>query len=254
MRWRTKPGHAACCGQMFLARRTVYEETGGHAAIKASLMDGIALPRAMRNLGLRTDLIDAMQFAECRIYHNAHEVLMRQAKNASEGIESPEKIVPITLVLLVGQVLPVVVLAFAPILAPRTIPIAACAVLLAYLPRIIGTIRCRESIFGALLHPVSISLLLAIQWFALMRSTLGLSTSWRGRSYGLTAELVEHRKFLLSPWYSVRITRSAAENPRFPDHKPPAIRPQALPNLENGRVLSLHRRRRSRRQFPSAFV
>ena len=42
------PAFAAGCGQFMLARRGAYERSGGHAAIRGSLHDGIMLPRAFR--------------------------------------------------------------------------------------------------------------------------------------------------------------------------------------------------------------
>ena len=62
---------AAGCGQLFMARRKAYLQAGGHAAIRSSLHDGITLPRAFRRKGIRTDLFDAGDLAECRMYRSS---------------------------------------------------------------------------------------------------------------------------------------------------------------------------------------
>ena len=51
MRRSLSPGLGAGCGQLFIARRAAYLRAGGHAAIRASLHDGLTLPRAFRRVG-----------------------------------------------------------------------------------------------------------------------------------------------------------------------------------------------------------
>ena len=111
MRRSRHPAYAAGCGQLILARRSAYDAAGGHAAIRASLHDGITLPRAFRAAGFRTDLCDMTEIATCRMYRTAGDVWRGLAKNATEGLASPGMIVPATAVLLGGQVLPLGLLA-----------------------------------------------------------------------------------------------------------------------------------------------
>ncbi len=110
MRRNPDPVYAAGCGQLFITRRDAYDRAGGHAAIRATLHDGLKLPRAYRLTGLRTDLFDATDLAVCRMYRSPAAVWNGLAKNAGEGIGSPRLIVPATIVLLGGQVLPVVLM------------------------------------------------------------------------------------------------------------------------------------------------
>jgi hypothetical protein len=183
MRRSTHPSYAAGCGQLFLARRDAYEQTGGHAVIRSTLHDGIKLPRLFRATGKRTDLCDATDLASCRMYRGAAETWRGLAKNATEGLAAPAMIGPMTLVLLGGQVLPFVLLAFVPWLSPDAAALAALAALLAYAPRWLGAARFRQSAVGAILHPVGVTLLVAIQWYAFCRKLVGAPASWRGRSY-----------------------------------------------------------------------
>ncbi|HYG60998.1 MAG TPA: glycosyltransferase, partial [Thermoanaerobaculia bacterium] len=185
MRRSTHPAYGAGCGQLFFARRDAYERAGGHSAIAASLHDGIALPRAFRRAGFATDLFDATDAASCRMYTNAGEVWRGLAKNAVEGVASPGKILPVTALLLTGQVLPPLLLLPALIKGDAVALGASLAGTLAvYLPRLAAARRFRQPLDGALLHPVSILLFLAIQWTALTRHLLGRPAAWKGRSYG----------------------------------------------------------------------
>ena len=179
------PGYAAGCGQLFLARRAAYAAMGGHATIRASLHDGIKLPRAFRAAGLRTDLCDATDVASCRMYRGAREVWNGLAKNAGEALAAPALIGPVTLVLLVGQVLPPILLA---IVAFSGLPrpalfLALAATSLAFLPRLLGVVRFRQPLLGAVLHPIGVLVLLAIQWTAFARRLCGRPARWKGRPY-----------------------------------------------------------------------
>lgn len=178
------PALAAGCGQFFITTQAAYRQAGGHAAIRASLHDGVMLPRAFRRAGLQTDIFDATDTATCRMYETSREVFGGLAKNATEGIGSPRTIVPFTLLLAGGQVLPAGLLGLW--LAGRVpsgwpVALAAFACSLSYLPRLLGVMRFRQSLGSSLLHPLAIVLFLGIQWYALVRRGLGLSTSWKGR-------------------------------------------------------------------------
>jgi hypothetical protein len=52
-----------------------------------------------------------------------------------------------------------------------------------YYPRLAAAMRFRQSLLGALLHPVGVVLLVAIQWFAFLRIALGRPSTWKGRRY-----------------------------------------------------------------------
>jgi hypothetical protein len=183
MRRSRHPAFAAGCGQLFLATRQGYDRSGGHAAIRTTLHDGILLPRAFRAAGLWTDLCDATDLAHCRMYRGAGELWHGLAKNATEGLASPAMIVPATLLLLGGQVFPMGLLAAAAWLPHAALALTIVAALLAYLPRLTSAVRFRQSLVGALLHPAGVCVLLAIQWYALVRGIMRRPATWKGRSY-----------------------------------------------------------------------
>lgn len=187
-RWRPA-AWAAGCGQFFLTTKAAYERAGGHAAIRQSLHDGLMLPRAFRRAGLRTDVVDLTGLARCRMYRSAGEVWNGFTKNATEGFAAPALIVPITAVLLLGQVLPPLLMFAGPTgaFASEAIALFAVAALLGYLPRWIAVWRFGQSPVGAALHPVGIVAFLAIQWAAFGRKLLGRPATWKGRPYSAGA-------------------------------------------------------------------
>lgn len=184
MRASTDPGFAAGCGQLFLAERSTYFSSGGHSAIPASRHDGIKLPRAYRNAGLRTDVFDATDIATCRMYHSLHQVVRGLLKNAVEGIANAKLIVPFSILLVGGFVLPCAVLAWLVgqgAWGTWSFVLAAIATVLSYGVRAACALRFRQSWLGVLFHPFAVLWFVALQWVALAMHALRIQTRWRGR-------------------------------------------------------------------------
>ncbi len=186
MRESTDTSFSAGCGQFFLLDRTAYFATGGHSEIRETMHDGLRLPRLFRQHGFHTDLADLTHLAECRMYTSAAEVWLGLAKNATEGIAAPARILPISILLLLGQVAPFLLAGRLLLRRNASAEIVAyiiAAVAGACLPRLLATWRFRQPLRSALLHPAGILVLLAIQWYALTRKLLGGAVSWKQRSY-----------------------------------------------------------------------
>jgi hypothetical protein len=180
------------CGQLFAARKADYERAGGHAAIRASMHDGVALPRAMRRAGFLTGIFDATDVAECRMYQSASATWQGLLKNAGEGLATPRAIVPWTLILLTGQVLPFLLLVVllarrlrGPLNGPQFGALQLCLAAggASVAIRLISAVRFRQPRWIVLLHPVAVSALLVIQWQAAFLRARRRPTAWRGRAY-----------------------------------------------------------------------
>jgi hypothetical protein len=177
MRRRMDAGLGAGCGQLFITRKQAYQAAGGHAAIRASLHDGITLPRAFRNAGHMTLLFDATRFARCRMYRTAGQVWEGLCKNATEGMAKPAALPIWTVILAGGQVLPL------PLLLMDSGWPAGLAVAAGIGTRLLLAWRFRQPVLSALLHPAGVASLLVVQWFSLVRAARGGQATWRGRAY-----------------------------------------------------------------------
>jgi len=178
MRRNPSPSLAAAVGQIVLVERQRYFESGGHAAIRTTFHDGINLPRQFRRKGFLTDLVDVSALATCRMYHGTRQTWNGFLKNAAEGLGAPGVIVPMTVILLGGQVAPWIGLGF--------VDGAACTMLwvagfLGYLPRAIAAMRFRQSWTGLLFHPLGILVMETIQWIGFFRMKRGMRSEWKGR-------------------------------------------------------------------------
>lgn len=183
MRWTNRPAFSAGCGQLFVIRREAYESVGGHESVRATLHDGVKLPRLFRRHGFKTALFDATDVASCRMYRTNGEVWRGLGKNATEGLAAPAAILPMSALLFGGQVLPFMLMAALPLMSFSGAIATGAAVGLAWLPRGIAVMRFRQPIGSALLHPIGVLALLLIQWIALVRQLAGRPAVWKGRSY-----------------------------------------------------------------------
>lgn len=189
MRWTRMTSAAAGCGQFFLTTKEAYDQSGGHGSIRQSLHDGIMLPQAYRIAGLKTDLFDASDIAQCRMYASFGETWSGLMKNATEGFAKMPRLPVITVVMLLAFVCPLL-LAVAWLLnlvsQDYSVPILAACVL-SYVPRVLCCLRFDRAWLACALNPASITLFLLIQWVALVRRSRGKSVQWREREYELAA-------------------------------------------------------------------
>jgi cellulose synthase/poly-beta-1,6-N-acetylglucosamine synthase-like glycosyltransferase len=187
MRAWTAPSFAVGCGQFLMVRRKAYRKAGGHAEIRATMHDGLLLPKLFRQHGLRTDIADLTHLATCRMYRNASQVWQGLSKNATEGMATPARILPFTFLLLFGQVVPLV-LAFSSAVSPASYSpheraLIYVSVAASFVPRILSVWKYRQSLLSALLHPLGVTLLLILEWNALIRKLAGQPVTWKERAY-----------------------------------------------------------------------
>ena len=183
-RWSRRSEFAAGCGQFMMVRREPYFASEGHSAIRTTMHDGLLLPQLLRRKGFKTGVYDLSKDAVCRMYRSADEVWQGLAKNATEGMASPRRIPMFTVLLLFGQVLPVVVAVLAGALQnTAAVTLSMLALGLGYVVRLVSAWRYGQSWRGAALHPLGVLALLGLQWYALVGKLRRRPAVWKQRSY-----------------------------------------------------------------------
>jgi hypothetical protein len=181
------PAASAGCGQYLFVRREAWLACGGHAAFRDSMHDGIRLPRLLRRHGRRTDLFDGTSIVSCRMYEGFGACWRGFAKNAFEGLGSIGLLVFVTILHLIGHVMPWVFLLGAALVpswrSPWAIGLAIAAIATALLQRSLLASRLRQPIASVLWHPLAILLSIAVQWRSWWLHVTG-RRSWRGRTAG----------------------------------------------------------------------
>lgn len=69
-----RPSTAVACGQFLVFDAAAYRSVGGHAAVSAEITEDLAIARALRRAGMRTELTAAGSFASTRMYCGAAEL------------------------------------------------------------------------------------------------------------------------------------------------------------------------------------
>jgi hypothetical protein len=177
MRQSRDPSLGAACGQLLLVEREAYRSSGGHAAIRHLLHDGIQLARVFRRHGYLTDLVAGERLATCRMYRGFKEAVAGFSKNAHEGMATPAALPIWTLMLVGGHVLPHLLLPF------TAHPAMAAAAILSLATRAMVTVATRESLLSIPLHPFTVLVGVLIQWKALLHAGAGGRAGWKGRLY-----------------------------------------------------------------------
>lgn len=164
----------AACGQLILFERGAYESIGGHGAIRTLLHDGLQLARRLRAHGFKTEMVEGVKLAECRMYDGLGSSWNGFIKNAHEGMATPIGL-PIWTTLLAG----------AHIWPFFLLPAwqAALAIMLVFGLRAAITFKTGEAWWTVPLHPFAVLVGLAIQWTALARVLIGRPAGWKGRAY-----------------------------------------------------------------------
>ena len=189
MRATTSPAASGACGQFILARRDAWLASGGHAAFRASMHDGIRMPRAFRRAGFRTDLFDGTDLVQCRMYRGFGQVWRGFAKNAYEGLGSPVLLLFVTLLHGCAVLLPWLTLALGLVgvaMSPWVPWVAALTIVAGFAQRIVLARRFAHAWASVALHPVGILMLTVIQWYSLWLHLTG-RRAWKGRTAGAPA-------------------------------------------------------------------
>lgn len=183
MRSSSDPAASAGCGQFLFVRREAWLAAGGHGTFRNSMHDGIMMPRTLRRSGFRTDLFDGTALVACRMYRGFGATWRGFAKNAYEGLGSLGLLLFITMFNAVAYLGPPAVLlarAFGAEVDRLAAAGAGVAFGIAMAHRLILAARFRQSIPSALLHPIGVALMTAIQWWSWYLALTGRRT-WRGR-------------------------------------------------------------------------
>ena len=182
--WRSPdPRFLVANGQLLAIRRAALEAAGGWPAVRAEVVDDMALCRRVKETGGRVVFADGHRMARCRMYRGASEVWRGFSKNLAEGVGGTAGGV-LGVIALYGLafVAPYAGLAAALLGAPTLLLPSLAGVAANVAIRVALALRLRQPAEGILLHPFAVLGLLAIAVNSFRWSRRG-DIRWRGRSY-----------------------------------------------------------------------
>lgn len=161
-----------------LVGREVYEASGGHEALKDSVVDDVALARQVRRSGRATEIVRADDLVALRMYHGLAEVVEGFTKNAF-AVFGRNYVVG---VLIAAGCIIFHILPFALALAGDRISMASVVVIIVTRVILFRSLRYRLD-NALLLHPVMAAIWLWIFLRSMWLTGIRRKLLWRGRTY-----------------------------------------------------------------------
>ncbi len=174
---RAFPVAVAANGQCLAFTRAAYNRIGGHEAIKNSIIEDMALARAVKRSGGKFVLLNGAHAIRTKMYANSQEAFAGYAKNVYPAFgASRAAFFTATLFNFLVYVLPWLLLPFW--------DVAPLAILASMLARGISDQRNHYNPLWTLLHPLGIAVWAIIGFESMQRFETGRVT-WKGREYDL---------------------------------------------------------------------
>lgn len=175
------PSMTAANGQLMACTARSYALAGGHTAVRADVLEDIALARAYKRAGLRAGVADGTHLATCRMYTSADEVVAGYTKSLWAAFGSPAGAFGAVGLLAWLYVYPPVALAVAVWRGERRdARVAAAGVAAGIAGRVVAAVRTGGRPADAGAHPAAVATLCWLITASLRGRRHGTLT-WRGR-------------------------------------------------------------------------
>jgi chlorobactene glucosyltransferase len=172
-RW---PVFAAANGQCLIFRRATYAGVGGHAAVRAQIVEDVALARLVKSQGFRLRMADGAGQVRCRMYRDWPTVRDGFGKNILAGHGS-------SLILLgLSAVFHWMVFVLPWLWLPGGGWQALALIVLGVGVRMLTASATRQRLPDALLMPLSVALMTRIAWQAVWWQLRYGGPRWKGRT------------------------------------------------------------------------
>lgn len=173
-----RPSLTVACGQFMVVRRASLERAGGFAAVRASVMDDIALARVIKACGGRAGVVDGTELATVRMYEDWAAMRDGYGKSLWAAFGSRAGAVAVVAGLCVTYVVP-------PVAAARGSRIGQAGYLAAIVSRVVAARATgARSWPDALAHPFSIAAFGYLTLWSHRQHRLG-GLSWKDRPVGM---------------------------------------------------------------------
>ena len=175
-----RPSLSAANGQLLVLDAAAYRSIGGHACVRAAVVEDVELMRALKIAGHLTATVDGSSLADCRMYDGAAQVADGYGKSLWSAFGGPAGTLAVNTLLLTAYVVPPAAMLASRSRTTRAIGFAGYAAGIA--SRALVARRTGERLWpDAAAQPASIlafSALNAVSWIRHLRGT----NTWKGRS------------------------------------------------------------------------
>ncbi len=162
-----RPSLSAANGQLLAVRRRAYDAAGGHAAVRADVVEDVALLRAVKRAGGRGGVVDGTSIATTRMYDGWDELVAGYTKSLHTVPAAT------TALLALLYLLP-------PAAALRGSRAGAVATLAGVAGRVVSARRTGGRSVDAVTHPLGVALLVGLSVRSRLLARRG-ALRWKGR-------------------------------------------------------------------------
>lgn len=183
-----RPGSRAAManGQYLLVRRSAYEATGGHAAVRGAVLEDVRIAQEFRRAGKVLRVAFAPELISTRMYRDRHEMFEGLLKNIHGTEFSALRQVAFLAALVGFYWVPLLLLPFG--LLTGSFPLALLGVVL-WAALFVKHAEFAHAVGGrrrdGLLYPIAIGFYLALVLTSLVRGIRRQPIAWKGRQYPL---------------------------------------------------------------------
>ncbi|MBP6016524.1 MAG: glycosyltransferase [Candidatus Promineofilum sp.] len=180
------PAVSTAVGQALLFRRTAYDAIGGHRAVRAAIIEDLALARQVKGHGYRWRMVAITDLIACRMYRSGEEAAAALSRNLFAAFEF--RVAPYVLAwtwLLVLFLKPFLDLALYGAGLPIDVPVAAVLVCigLSLLVWLAPYFQLKAPLVPALLYPITMLVMGSVAWRSLWLGLRG-RLMWKDRAIG----------------------------------------------------------------------
>jgi chlorobactene glucosyltransferase len=182
------PVVAGAFGPFLLFRREDYERTGGHAAVRAEIVEDMALSRLVKRHGGRVVWVDGTALVSAHLYHGLREAWRGMAKSAfaATNYSLPALLagMPLSVAFLLapyGFIVAAVLSSHMGSLALFWLPLCQVAAILSSYALLLRRFGLPPGM--ALLHGVTVAAIVLFTVQSAYQATLGGGIAWKGRTY-----------------------------------------------------------------------
>ena len=179
---RLFPSWGFAIGQYMLVRREALADAGGYEGVKDSLVEDMALSRAVRATGRKTIFVDARQSATCRMYHGYGDAFRGLAKSVFGAVGGRTIIIAgLIVAIAVFILMPLRRFCFDVASGGLQFYTSVLPVALFFLVWQIALLDRGLPVYVALLHPISFANLVILGVISTIRTGFGRGIEWKGR-------------------------------------------------------------------------
>ena len=165
---------SAANGQLLAVRRAAYDKAGGHAAVRAEVLEDVALLRAVKRAGGRGGVADGTTLADCRMYTGWPDLRDGYTKSLWSAFGSAAGAAGVTALLLLAYVLP-------PLAALAGSRVGLSGYAAGVTGRVVAARRTGGRVWpDAFAHPASVAVLAGLTARSVRGRRAGTLT-WKGR-------------------------------------------------------------------------